>query len=61
VPLFEDDVGHVRQVVVEQLRQVFRPQPFRDAGEPLQVGEENRQLAFFAAELELPGSRMTAR
>ncbi len=51
-PLLVDDIGHRRQVVVEQGGQRLRFQPFGDARESLKVRKEDGEQTPLAAEFQ---------
>ena len=54
-----DDVGHRRQVLVQELEEHVRVELLRERGEAADVGEEDRQLALVAAELSAPSFAST--
>jgi hypothetical protein len=57
----EEDLDHLRQVLVQHLDDLFRLRRLRDRREPSYIGEEDGELASLAAELHLVGIREDVR
>jgi hypothetical protein len=53
--MLEDDVGHGRQILVQQLHEGLRLELLRDGGEAGHVREEDRQFLLFAPQLDAFG------
>ena len=51
--LLEDDIGHRRQIFVEERRQFDRGEPFGKGRERTDVAEHQRQVALLPAELQV--------
>ena len=51
----ENDLVHRREVAVDEFRRLLRREAFAQRGETLEIGEQQRQLAVFAAERQALG------